>query len=215
MNAEFFFFLADGKSRRAFRDDERGNSLLAFFRLRIDVENHGVGLAAIGDPCFRAVDDVAVALEDGFGAQRGGIRAGLRLGETVAADFFAAREGDEEFFLLFFGSEAMNRIAVKRILDGENHARRGTNARDFFHHDGVAHVVHAGATVIFRDGNGGEPELGGFAKGFVREAAGLVDFARQRLHFRFGKFAHSFLQQLLLFAEFEIQWTTPRNRSGK
>ena len=58
----------------------------------VDVDDGGVGGSAIGDPGFCAVEDVFVAAEDGFGLQCGGVGAGLRLGEGIAADFFAASE---------------------------------------------------------------------------------------------------------------------------
>ena len=77
MNAQLFFFLADFEAGRFFLDHQRGDSLLSFFRLRIDVDERGIGDAAVGDPGFRAVDDVAIALEDGFGSERGGVGAGL------------------------------------------------------------------------------------------------------------------------------------------
>ena len=69
VDAEFFFFLADGETRRALFDDERGDSLLAFFRMRVDVDDGGIGGAAVGDPGFGAVDDVLVAFADGFGVR--------------------------------------------------------------------------------------------------------------------------------------------------
>ena len=68
--------------------------------MRVDVDDGGVGGAAVGDPGFGAVEDVFVAAEDGFGLESGSVGAGLRFGERVAADFFAASEGLEEFLFL-------------------------------------------------------------------------------------------------------------------
>ncbi len=106
-----------------------------------DVDDGGIGHAAVGDPRFRAVDDVAVALAHGFGRERRRVRARLRLGQRVAADFFAAREGHQKFFLLFFRAEAMDRIAVQRILHGEDHAGGSAHAGNFFDDDGIGDVV--------------------------------------------------------------------------
>ena len=39
VNAQFFFFLADVEAGRAFFDDQRGDSLLAFFRMRVHVDD--------------------------------------------------------------------------------------------------------------------------------------------------------------------------------
>ncbi len=81
--------------------------------------------------------------------ESGGVGTGLRLGEGVAADFFAASEGFEEFLFLFGGAEAMDGIAVKRILDGEDYAGGGATAGDFFDDDGVGDVVEARAAFGF------------------------------------------------------------------
>ena len=67
-------------------------------------------------------------------------------------------------------------------------------------------MIEAGATVLFGKCDSGEANLGGFAKSFAREAAGLVDFARVGLYFGVGEFAHRLLQKFLFFAEFEVQF---------
>src|ERR1700675_3852965 len=97
----------------------------------VDVDDGGVGGAAVGDPGFGAVEDVFVAVESGFGLEGGGVGAGLRFGEGVAADFFAAGVRFEEFLFLLGGAVAMNGIGVERILDGEDHAGGGAAAGDF------------------------------------------------------------------------------------
>src|ERR1700743_3133028 len=98
---------------------------------------------------------VFVALVGGFGFESGRVGAGLRFGERVTADFFATREGDEAFLFLLAGAEAMNRIAVKRILDGEDDAGGSAGARDFFDDDRIGDVIEAGAAFGFGDGDSG------------------------------------------------------------
>ena len=127
--------------------------------------------------------DVFVALLDGFGLECGGVGAGLWFGEGVAADFFAARERDEELLFLFDGAEAVNGIAVERILDGEDDSRGSAGAGDFFDDDGVGDVIEAGAAFGFGDGDTGEAEFGGFAEKFAGEFSGLVVFAGERFYF--------------------------------
>ena len=99
VDAEFFFFLADLEAGRSFFDDQRGDAFFALRRIGVDVDDGCVSGAAVCDPGFCAVDDVFVALLDGFGLECGSVGAGLRLGERVAADFFAAREGKKEFLV--------------------------------------------------------------------------------------------------------------------
>ncbi len=104
----------------------------------------------------------------------------MRFGERVAADFFAAREGEQEFLFLLDGAETMNRIAVERILDGEDDAGGSAGAGDFFDDDGVGDVIEAGAAFGFGNRDAGEAEFGGFAEKFAREFSGLVVFAGER-----------------------------------
>ena len=118
MNPELFFFLADAESASAFLNDQRGNSLLTFFGLRIHVSDCCICRAAVRNPGFRAVDYVRIALANRFRCKRRRIRTRLRLGKCVASDFLAARERHQEFLLLLFSAEAKNRIAVERILHG-------------------------------------------------------------------------------------------------
>src|SRR5580700_4545281 len=66
-DAEFFFFFADFESRRAFFYDQGGDAFFALFGMRVDVDDGGVGGAAVGDPGFGAVEDVLVAGLRGFG----------------------------------------------------------------------------------------------------------------------------------------------------
>ena len=96
----FFSSLPHFESGRAAFDHQRSDSFFAFCGIGVHIDDRSVGHAAIGDPRLRAVDDVAVALEHRVGRERRRIRASLRFGERVAADFFAAREGREEFLFL-------------------------------------------------------------------------------------------------------------------
>ena len=46
------------------------------------------------------------------------------------------------------------------------------------------------------------------------KVAGLVEFARVRLHFGLGEFANRALEESLFFAEFQIHCVCPRWRSS-
>src|SRR3989449_705449 len=111
--------------------------------------------------------------------------------------------------LLVFAAETIDGVAVERILYRENHASRGASTRNFLDGDRVADVVEAGAAVLLGKWNAGEAKLGGLAKRLARKSTGLIQFPRQRLHFRIGEFPHGLLQQLLFFAEFQMQFRSP------
>src|SRR5579875_363415 len=204
IDAKFFFLFADGKPRRTFFHDQRGDSLFALLRLRVGVNDGGIGGAAVGDPGFGAVDDVSVAFEDGTSAQRGGVRTGLWLSQRIATDLFASRKRDEKFFLLLLIAEVQERIAVQGILHGENHAGGSAGARNFFDYDAVTDVIHARTAVLFRNGDASEAELGGLAEIFAREMACFVQFSGERFHFHLRKFANRTLQKRLFFSQREI-----------
>ena len=167
--------------------------------MRVDVDDCGVGGATVGDPGFGAVENVFVAAEDGFGLEGGGVGAGLRFGEGVAADFFAARERFEKFLFLFGRAIAMDGMAVERILYGEDYACGGATAGDFFDDDGVGDVIEAGAAFGFGESDAGEAEFGGFGEEGAREVAGFVEFFGERADFGFGEFADGFLEERLFF----------------
>ena len=138
----------------------------------------------------------------------------MRLGECVAADLFAVSVGQKKFFLLFVRSVAVNGIAVEGVLHGENHARRGTAARNFFNDDGVGNVVEARATFGFWKRNARKAELRSLLKKVTREAPCFIEFLRQRPDFRFRELAHTLLQQLLLFCQFQVhRWSLPFGQS--
>ncbi len=193
-DAKFFFFFAGLESGRALFNDQRGYTLFTFLGMRVDVHDSRVRRAAVGDPRFCAVEDIFVAALDGFRLQRGGVGAGLRFGERVAADFFATRIWLEEILFLLVGAVAMKRVTVKRILHGENYTRGGAAPGNFFDDDGVGDVVEAGAAFRFRERDTGESQLGGFFKGLAREMARFIEFFGERADFRFRELTHGLLQ---------------------
>src|SRR5579871_3314873 len=99
----------------------------------------------------------------------------------------------------------MNRIAIERILDGENDPGGGAAAGDFFDDDGVRDVVEACAALGFGKRDTGEAEFGGFCKEFARKMTGFIIFAGAGFYFRVGKFANGFLEEELVVGESEVQ----------
>ncbi len=128
----------------------------------------------------------------------------MRFGERIAADFFSAREGEKELFLLLLGAEAVNGIAVKRVLHRENHAGGGAAAGNLLDNDAVGDVIKTGTAFRFRKCDAGEAKFGGLLESVAREAARFIELFRERLHFGFGEFAYGLLEEFLFFAEFKV-----------
>src|SRR5262249_50051379 len=105
----------------------------------------------------------------------------------------------------FVRSVAVNRIAIKRILNGEDDARGGAAAGDFFNDYSVGNVVEAGPAFGFGESDAGETQFRGLGEKISREMAGLVVFTSARFYFRLGKFANAFLEEFLFFGQFEVQ----------
>lgn len=74
-----------------------------------------VGVPAVGDPRLGAVHHVALAVQVGPGAQRGGVGAGLRLGEAVRAELLAAQHAGQPALALRVGAEGGQRVAGQRV----------------------------------------------------------------------------------------------------
>ena len=117
IDAQLLFFFSDFESWRAFFHHQRCDSFFALGGVRIHISDSRVGRSAAGDPSLGAIDDIRIALLHRLRLQRRGVRAGLRLGQRVATDFFTSREWMQKFLLLFFGAEAMNRIAKSRGIE--------------------------------------------------------------------------------------------------
>ena len=105
---------------------------------------------------------------------------------------------------MFFGAVAVDRIAIERILHGENNASGSAATGNFFDDDGVGDVVETGPAFVLWERNAGEAEFSGFGKEVAWKMAGFVEFTSARFDFGFGKFAHRFLQQELFFGELQI-----------
>ena len=60
-HAELVEMLAVAETRKTLLDDEGGHAARAGFEIGLGVDDQRVGVAAVGDPHFRAVEDVAVA----------------------------------------------------------------------------------------------------------------------------------------------------------
>src|SRR5712675_371667 len=159
INPQLLFLFAHLEPGRAFLDHDRGDSFFALRRVSINVDDRRVGRPAIGDPRLSSVDNVLVALFDSSRLQGRGVRASLWFRQRVTADLFSARKRKKEFLLLLFIAETMNRIAIKRILNGENHAGRRAAPGNFFDRHTVGDMIESRPTFGLRQRNPSEAKL--------------------------------------------------------
>jgi hypothetical protein len=72
-------------------------------------------------------------------------------------------------------------------------------------------MIEARAALALRKRNPGQSKLRRLLKKSARKMARFVQLFRERLHFRFRKFAYALLQQLLFFGKFQVHAVLPGN----
>ncbi len=156
-------------------------------------KHQAAGMVGVADELLGAVDDVAVALLDRSGPQVGGIRPGLRLGQTERSDMLAGRQLAQPAILLCIVSEIVDDDAGGRIVHRNHGRNRAIAGGDFLQQQRIGHRVDL-AAVPFRRRRRAKhtepPELGNYfgldpllllalgrqrCQPFLREAADHVD----------------------------------------
>src|SRR6266536_114560 len=185
-------------------DDERGDSARPLLRLRHCEEEAQVGFLPAGDEHLLAGDpvDVAVANRPRFLVR--GIGAGVRLGQSKAAELLAAGERNQEPFLLLRVAELLNRVAHERVVDRKNDPRVRADPGDLLDHDRVRNGVHPGAAVFGRDRDAGEPQRARLREDVAGELARLVDRGRAGLDDVFGELPDGGKEERLVLRQLEI-----------
>ena len=85
-------FCAVEKPLKPVLDQEGGDAAGARVRIGLGIDHQRVGERPVGDPHFRAVENVAVALSVGAGAHRDDVGAGARLRHRQRADMLAGNQ---------------------------------------------------------------------------------------------------------------------------
>ena len=90
--------------RVGFHDESRDAARALVLRVGARHQREDAGVRRVGDEALGAVDDVVVAVADGRGAQRRGVRAGVRLGQRERGDQLAGRQPRQVLLLLRLGA---------------------------------------------------------------------------------------------------------------
>jgi hypothetical protein len=109
-----------------------------------------VGLHAVGDPHFAAIDHIVAAVLARRGLQRGDVGAAARFADADAADHVAGDGGGEKLAFQFIRAEAGQRRGahVGVHADGHRHAAAGTVAEGFGHHHRIGEVEPEAAVFL-------------------------------------------------------------------
>ena len=167
-------------------------------------QNADVGFLAVGDPVLGAVQYVAVTVADRRAAHAGGVGAGAGLRQREAAENLAFCQGFEELALLLVVAELANGVADKRVVHRHDDAGGRAARGDFFHGDGIAQVVQAGAAPFLIDGDAQKAQLCQLFDLLGRKLAGLVGLVGNRRQLVFGEPPRGVQNHLLRFIEREV-----------
>ena len=106
-----------------------------------------VGVAAVGRPCLRAVQDVVVAVAPGARAHRGGVGAGVRLGQAVGAEQVAAEHVGQPALALLVGA-GRDQAEARQGVHADAHPDARPGRRDLLQHLEVDLVGLPAAAVL-------------------------------------------------------------------
>ena len=156
------------------RQVEAGDAALAVVG-RAQERRVEVGVAAVGDPGLLAAGQPAVvARACARGPHRGGVGAGVRLGQAVGAEQLPADHVRQQVAALRLGAELVDRVAGQRVhADAQRDA--GPAGRELLDHLQVDLVGLAAAADVLAEG---QAEQAGVARASGRPRAGTAPRAR-------------------------------------
>src|SRR5471032_2267238 len=183
-----------------FFDQEGGHAARAGFQVVLGVDHQHVGVGAVGDPHFRAVEHPAVTFEIGAQLHADDIGAGVGFGHGERADVFAGNQFGQVFLFLLSGTVALDLVDAQIRVGAVGQADRGRGARDFFHRHDVGQVAHVGAAVFLADGDAEHAQRAHLAPQVHGELVAAVDFGGAWRDFGGGELLHRFAQGGDIFA---------------
>src|SRR5262249_47511274 len=178
------------------------------------IEHHGVGVRPVGDPHLGAVDDETVALLLGAGADRGGVGAGIGLGDRERADVLAGNEL-RQVALLLLGVAVQAQLVDAQVGVGAiGEPDRARGARDFLHGDAMFEIAEPEPTPGLADRDAVNAELAEFGPEVAWEGVAAVDLLGARRNMRGCEAAHTLAQHVRRLTEPEIEPTETACQHG-
>lgn len=169
-------------------------------------DHHGdIGVVAIGDEGFVAVQHpAAFALHCGH-ARATGVRTGGRFGQPPRTEVFSGSQPADVFLFLRLVAGNKKMIAAQRRVGRHNDAYRTIHARQFFDGRDVFNISHPGAAVFLGENRPQQAQFAQFLDGGHGELGGFVPLHDAGSDFALGKLAHTFLELKLLVVQLKIQ----------
>ena len=199
MPAELFLVCAEADAFHILLDDEAGDTLGPVVGGSRHRDIYLVGAAA-GNELLGPVDDIMVAIADGLGLQRGGVRSRAGLGQAVAGDFLHRHQFGQIFVLHRLRSERIDHPG-RHIVNRDKGAGRGTAIGHGFHDDRRFKPSEANAAGFLGHVNAAETELCCLLDRIARKDMLFIPFRRERRDRIGGKFLRHFLNGKLVFGQ--------------
>ena len=186
-------------------DDEGGDAARARRRVGLGIDDERLGKRAVGDPHFRAVEHVTVAVAIGARAHRHHVGTGIRLRHRQRADMLAGNQLRQIALLLLGVGVAADLIDAEIRMRDIGQADRRRSARNLLDGDALGEIAHAGATPLLFDRNAEKPKLTELRPQLARKLVRAVDLVGTRRDLCLGKRAHRFAQHVDVVAKAEIE----------
>src|SRR5207237_2247039 len=168
-----------------------------------------VGDVPVGDEHLRAVDHVVVTVTLRRGADRGGVRPGVRLREAEGAELPTLDRRHEVAPLLLLGPEAEDGDAAEPDVRQQRGREAAVDARELLDEQAAHHHVAATAAVLLRVADAEVAEAAELTEEVHREALARLQLLDPRRELPLGDAPDRAPDALLLLAQTKAQHGDP------
>ena len=198
-------FRRGGEALEALFDDEGGDAARAGLWVGFGVDDRDVGVRAVGDPHFRAVENVAVAALFGAQFHADHVRPRARFGHRQGADMLARNQFRQVARFLCGAGAAVDLVDAKVGVGAVGEADGGGRAADLLHRHDMFEIAHAGAAILLGGGDAEQAERAHLAPEVGGKVVRLVDGGRARRDLLRGEAHRRVAQHVRRLAEVEIE----------
>ncbi|GMT03256.1 hypothetical protein PENTCL1PPCAC_25430, partial [Pristionchus entomophagus] len=203
-DAQFVLLLADGDALGVAVDEEARDAAVALLRFGIGEHEEEGGVAGVSDPQFAAVDHKVVAVLQGRGLEREGIRSRARLRQAEGTHPVLA-DPREVLLLLLLGAELEDERRDQRVLHVHEHGDGGIDLGELLNHENSVEEGALGTLVLLGHLDAHEPVGEDALDDAVVEGGRLVHRADQRLDHVVREALHGVSQRQFVLAQL-VQW---------
>ncbi len=164
-------------------------------------------ICAVRDEALRSRDDPPVSRATGRRPHRGGVAAGIRLGEPPRAEDFSTGEPWQIAPLLRLRAEERDVRGAQPVVRRNRERDRRAHPCDLFDADAIVHRRHARAAVLVRDLDAQQVQAGELLQQIHRKVLRLVPLHDVRADFAFRERAHRATQDFLLLGRPKVHGT--------